>query len=335
MTHAHWIKPTAIASAVLLAFAGLAGCQGNSNQATTAAKTPLGQQAPTAQEADGKVSSGKVIATINGQPLYEENLKVVQSALPNPMPEQQLVERMIELRLLAGAAKQAGLDKETKTQAQIENAVDNQLANDYLANYLSKLKVTDSELQPEYDQFVKGYPKTTEYKAAHILVKTKEEADAIIKQLDSGTPFAQLAEEKSQDPGSAKQGGELGWFAPDQMVPEFSAAVEKLKKGEITQQPVKSQFGWHIIKLEDSREAQPPTFAQLKTQLENQYKRTAVANLIKELRAKATIDLVAPPAAPKAAASEPAATAPATPTAPTATESAAPKAPAEPATKPE
>ncbi|OYY54119.1 MAG: hypothetical protein B7Y53_06845 [Halothiobacillus sp. 28-55-5] len=77
MTHAHWIKPTAIASAVLLAFAGLAGCQGNSNQATTAAKTPLGQQAPTTQVADGKVSSGKVIATINGQPLYEENLKVV------------------------------------------------------------------------------------------------------------------------------------------------------------------------------------------------------------------------------------------------------------------
>jgi peptidyl-prolyl cis-trans isomerase C len=302
MTHAHWIKPTAIASAVLLAFAGLAGCQGNSNQATTAAKTPLGLQTPATTDAAGKVNSGKVIATINGQPLYEENLKVVQGALPNPMPEQQ-------------------------------NAVDNQLANDYLANYLSTLKVTDSELQPEYDQFVKGYPKTTEYKAAHILVKTKEEADAIIKQLDSGTPFAQLAEEKSQDPGSAKQGGALGWFAPDQMVPEFSAAVEKLKKGEITQQPVKSQFGWHIIKLEDSRVAQPPTFAQLKTQLENQYKRTAVANLIKELRAKATIDIVAPPVAPKTTTPEPAA-APATPTAPAATESATPKAPAEPITKP-
>ena len=312
MTHAHWIKPTALASAVLLAFAGLAGCQGSSTQATTAAKTPLGQQTPTAtQDLNSKVSSGKVVATINGQPLYEENLKVIQGALPNPMPEQQLLERMIELRLLAGAAKQAGLDKEAKTQAQIENAVDNQLANEYLSNYVNKLKVTDSELQPEYDQFVKGYPKTTEYKAAHILVKTEAEADAIIKQLDSGTPFAQLAEEKSQDPGSAKQGGELGWFAPDQMVPEFSAAVEKLKKGEITQQPVKSQFGWHIIKLEDSRESQPPTFAQLKPQLENQYKKTAVANLIKELRAKSTIDITAPVTAPQAQAPSAPAVAPA------------------------
>ncbi len=302
MPYAHWIKPAAIASATLLAFAGLAGCQGNSNQTTAAAKTPLGLQAPTTAPADSapKVTSGKVIATVNGHPLYEENLKVVQSALPAPMPEQQLVERMIELRLLAGAARQEGLDKEIRTQAQLENAVDNQLANDYLANYLGKMKVTDAALQPEYDKFVKGYPKTTEYKAAHILVKTQEEANAIIKQLDSGTPFAQLAEEKSQDPGSAKQGGDLGWFAPAQMVPEFSAAVEKLKKGEITQQPVKSQFGWHVIKLEDSREAQPPTFAQLKTQLENQYRRTAVENLIKTLRAKATVDIVALPTAPKA-----------------------------------
>ncbi|MHB8919556.1 MAG: peptidylprolyl isomerase [Halothiobacillus sp.] len=332
MPYAHWIKPTAIASAALLAFAGLAGCQDNSHQTTTAAKTPLGLQAPTTIPADNtpKVTSGKVIATINGQPLYEENLKVVQSALPTPMPEQQLVERMVELRLLAGAARQEGLDKEIKTQAQLENAVDNQLANDYLANYLGKMKVTDAELQPEYDKFVKGYPKTTEYKAAHILVKTKEEADAIIKQLDSGTPFTQLAEEKSQDPGSAKQGGDLGWFAPAQMVPEFSAAVEKLKKGEITQQPVKSQFGWHVIKLEDSREAQPPTFAQLKTQLENQYRRTAVENLIKALRAKATVDIVALPTAPKA--ESPAVATPPVGNAAPAAE--ATPAPAEPTTKP-
>lgn len=295
-----WLKPFAITSIALFAFAGLAGCQGKSDQSTSAAKTPLGNAAATqppmnTQDTTAQVDSGKIIATINGQPLYEENLKVIQSSLPKPMPEQHLIERMIELRLLASAARKEGLDKEIKTKAQIQNAVDNQLANDYLSNYLDKLKVTDAELQPEYDQFVKGYPKTTQYKAAHILVKTKEEAEAIIKQLDSGTPFDQLAEEKSQDPGSAKQGGELGWFDADQMVPEFSAAVEKLKKGEITQQPVKSQFGWHIIKLEDTRPSKPPTFSELKPQLETQYRRAAIEKLIKELRSKAEINIMSVP----------------------------------------
>lgn len=306
MQKSNWLKPFAITSIALLAFAGLAGCQGKSDQASSAAKTPLGNEATTqpsmtTADTNAKVASGKIIATINGQPLYQENLEVIQSALPKAMPEQHLVERMIELRLLASAARQEGLDKQIKTQAQIQNAVDNQLANDYLSNYLSKMEVTDAVLQPEYDKFVKGYPSTTQYKAAHILVKTKEEAEAIIKQLDSGTPFDQLAKEKSQDPGSAKQGGDLGWFDADQMVPEFSAAVEKLKKGEITQQPVKSQFGWHVIKLEDTRQSQPPTFAELKPQLETQYRRAAIENLIKELRAKAKVDIVAAPTTPSAA----------------------------------
>lgn len=301
--NANWIKSTTLSSLILVAFAGLAGCQGNdkaSDQDKTAAKTPLGKQAATqAPFVSPKVSGGTVIATINGTPLYEENLKVIQSSLPTPMPEQRLVERMIELRLLAGAARKEGIDKQPKTQAQIENAIDNQLANDYLSQYMSQMKVTDAQLQPEYDKFVQGYPKTTQYKAAHILVKTKDEADAIIKQLDSGTPFAKLAEEKSQDPGSAKQGGELGWFDADQMVPEFSAAVEKLKKGEITQQPVKSKFGWHVIKLEATREAKPPTFAELKPQLETQLRRAEIEKLVKKLRASAQVEIKVAPTAPK------------------------------------
>ena len=190
MQKSNWLKPFAITSIALLAFAGLAGCQGKSDQASSAAKTPLGNEATTqpsmtTTDTNAKVASGKIIATINGQPLYQENLEVIQSALPKAMPEQHLVERMIELRLLASAARQEGLDKQIKTQAQIQNAVDNQLANDYLSNYLSKMEVTDAVLQPEYDKFVKGYPSTTQYKAAHILVKTKEEAEAIKDQLRS------------------------------------------------------------------------------------------------------------------------------------------------------
>lgn len=307
MQNNSWLKPFAITSIALMAFAGLAGCHGNADKATAeAAKTPLGhaataQAAMNTQDINAKVTSGKIIATINGQPLYEENLKVIQDALPKGTPQQHLLQRMIELRLLASAAREEGLDKQTKTKAQIQNAVDNQLANDYLSNYLQHMKVTDAELKPEYDKFVKGYPSTMEYKAAHILVKTKAEAEAIIKQLDNGASFATLAKEKSQDPGSAKAGGELGWFQADQMVPEFSAAVEKLKKGEITQQPVKSQFGWHVIKLEDTRRAKPPTFNELKPQLETQYRRAAIENLIKKLRAKAKVDIISVPASLEAA----------------------------------
>ncbi|WP_407276471.1 peptidylprolyl isomerase [Halothiobacillus sp. DCM-1] len=307
MTVSSRMKPALLASLALAIGAALAGCQGD--KATTAAKTPLGQTETSASANEGcpKVSTGKIVARINGAPLYEENLKVIQSSLQQPMPEQRLVERMIELRLLADAARQDGLQNRIKTQAQIQNAIDNQLANDYLSHYLSQMKVTDDDLKPDYEQFVKGFPKTTEYKAAHILVKTEDEAKDLIKQLDAGASFSKLAEEKSIDPGSAKQGGELGWFSPDQMVPEFAGAVEKMKTGEISQTPVKSQFGWHIIKLEDTRIAPPPTFEQLKPQLETQYRRAAIEKLVQNLRAKAKIELTAPPAAPAAPAT-PAAT---------------------------
>ncbi len=305
MTITPRIKPALIASLALAVSAALAGCQ-SGDSTKTAAKTPLGQtEVNTAATADAcpKVTNGKIMARIDGAPLYDENLKVIQATLKQAMPEQQLIERMVELRLLAAAARQEGLQNTPKAQAQLQNAIDNQLANDYLSHYLSQMKVTDDELKPEYDQFVKGFPKTTEYKAAHILVKTEDEAKDIIKQLDAGASFDKLAEEKSIDPGSAKQGGELGWFSPDQMVPEFAGAVEKMKKGEISQTPVKSQFGWHIIKLEDTRIAPPPTFAQLKPQLEAQYRRAAIEKLIQNLRAKAKIEITALPATPATAAS--------------------------------
>lgn len=326
------IKPALLVSLALAISATLAGCQSGTDK--SAAKTPLGQTevTSTTTAADGcpKVTTGKVMARVNGVPLYDENLKVIQSSLPKPIPEQQLIERMVELRLLAAAARQEGLQNNSKTQAQIQNAIDNQLANDYLSHFLSQMNVTDDDLKPEYDEFVKGFPQTPEFKAAHILVKTEDEAKEIIKELDNGADFAKLAEEKSIDPGSAKQGGELGWFSPDQMVPEFAGAVEKMKKGEISQTPVKSQFGWHVIKLEDTRTTPPPTFAQLKPQLEAQYRRTAIEKLVKDLRAKAKIDITPLPAVPvPAPTAAPAATSPAT--APAAAPSTAP---AEAPTKP-
>lgn len=282
-------KLTTLATAIVLAGAGLSGCNDNKESAKQAS-APATTTAAAAKTDDAK-GMGKVIATIDGKPLYDENLKVIQKSLPRPMAEQTLINRVIELRLLAKAAREEGLDKQPDMRARIENAVDNQLANDYLSTKLAAMKIPEAEIKKKYDEFVKGYPKRTQYDAAHILVKTKAEAEKIIKQLDSGASFADLAKKDSIDPGSAKKGGELGWFDPEQMVPEFSKAVEKMKKGEITQEPVKSKFGWHVIKLEDTRLAKPPTLEQLKPNLENQYRRSQVDKIIADLRAKANIKI--------------------------------------------
>jgi len=281
-----FFKLTTLTAAIVLTGAGLSACNGS--------KEPAKQDhasATSATQSDNGKGMGKVIATIDGQPLYQKNVEAVQHSLHSPMPEQTLINRMIELRVLAKAARDEGLDKQPEMKARIQNAIDNQLANEYLTTKLSSLKIPEAEIKKKYEKFVKGYPRKTDYKAAHILVKTKAEADKIIKQLKNGASFADLAKKDSIDPGSAKKGGELGWFNPNQMVPEFSKAVEKMKKGEITQEPVKSKFGWHVIKLEDTRQAKPPTLEQLKPNLENQYRRDQVNKIIQDLRNKADVKL--------------------------------------------
>jgi peptidyl-prolyl cis-trans isomerase C len=120
-------------------------------------------------------------------------------------------------------------------------------------------KVTDAEVRARYDQEIANTPPANEVHARHILVKTKEEAEAIIKQLDGGGDFQKLANEHTSDPSGKSNGGDLGWFGPGQMVPEFDKAAFALDVGKYTEQPVQSQFGWHVIKVEDKRAKQPST----------------------------------------------------------------------------
>ena len=134
-----------------------------------------------------------------------------------------------------------------------------------MASYLKDRKPTDAELKAEYDTQVAAMPKM-QYKARHILVKTKEEADAIIAELKKGAKFEKLAAEKSLD-GSKTNGGDLGWFSPGNMVKPFADAVAGLKKGETTSTPVQSEFGWHVIRLDDTRETAPPSFDSVKDRL--------------------------------------------------------------------
>jgi peptidyl-prolyl cis-trans isomerase C len=144
-------------------------------------------------------------------------------------------------------------------------------------------------VQQEYDKF-KAQSSGTEYRARHILVEKEDDAKALVSQLKSGAKFEDLAKKSSKDPGSAENGGDLDFAAPSAYVPEFSQAMTKLKKGEYTDVPVKSQFGFHIIKLEDTREAKFPALAEVKTQIQQRLAQQKAAAFRDELRAKAKTD---------------------------------------------
>jgi peptidyl-prolyl cis-trans isomerase C len=163
------------------------------------------------------------------------------------------------------------------------------MIRELFADYAKKNPVTDAEAQAEYDKF-KAQNSGTEYRARHILVEKEDEAKALIKQLNGGAKFEDLAAKNSKDPGSAANGGDLDFANPGNFVPEFSKAMTSLKKGEITQEPVKSQFGFHIIKLEDTREAQFPAFDDVKPQILQRLSQQKLGNFQQELRSKAKTD---------------------------------------------
>jgi peptidyl-prolyl cis-trans isomerase C len=167
----------------------------------------------------------------------------------------------------------------------------------------AKAAVTDAELHKVYDEAIGQMKAEPEVHARHILVETEDEAKAVAAELKKGADFADLAKQKSKDPG-ASDGGDLGWFTKDQMVPEFSEVAFKLEKGQLSD-PVKSQFGWHVIKVEDKRTRQPPEFDKVKDQLENFVVRRQQSALITKLRAEGKVERIGAPA--------PAAPAPAAP----------------------
>ena len=160
----------------------------------------------------------------------------------------------------------------------------------------AKTAITPEAMKKVYDEAIAQVKKEQEVRARHILVETEDEAKAVLAELKAGKDFAELAKAKSKDPGSS-DGGDLGYFTREQMVPEFAEVAFKLDKGAISD-PVKSQFGWHIIKVEDKRDRQPPEFDKVKEQIEQYLVRKSQAEMITKLRAAAKIDRVAPPAAP-------------------------------------
>jgi peptidyl-prolyl cis-trans isomerase C len=258
-------------------------------------------------------SKEPIAATVNGTPITQRTVDmVVKQAVHSGQPDtpetrKAIIDRLALQAVIAQEAIAKGLDKTPEVTEQIDTAKQTVLANAYVQDLVKNSTVTDDMVKAEYDR-IKATMTGTEYKARHILVEKESEAKEIIATLKKDpAAFEKLAKEKSKDQGSRANGGELGWFDPSRMVPEFGAAVTKLEKGKFTQVPVKTQYGYHVILLEGSRPIEAPPIEEVKAQLSQQLQQQNVMKQLDALKTKAKIEVVgaASSAAPAPAASVP------------------------------
>jgi peptidyl-prolyl cis-trans isomerase C len=235
------------------------------------------------------------VAVVNGKPVPKARVDALvaqatkQGQPKTPELEKQARDEVVMREMFMQEAERRGLQATPDFKTQMEFARQQILIRELFEDYRKKNPVTDADIQAEYDKF-KAQSTGTEYRARHILVEKEEDAKNLIKQLNGGAKFEDVAKKNSKDPGSAENGGDLDFAKPDAYVPEFGQAMIKLKKGEMTQEPVKSQFGYHIIKLEDSREAKFPPLADIKPQIEQRLSQVKLGQFRDEIRAKAKTD---------------------------------------------
>jgi peptidyl-prolyl cis-trans isomerase C len=275
----------------------------DTNAQNTAPAAPAGgdaaqpeAQAPAqAAPADPK----EVVATVNGKQITRQDVIDSAANLPPQYQAQidaifpQLLNRLIGFQLVSEKGRAEGLADDPEVKKLVQQFEDEAIRQVYFQNYVKKA-VTDDAIKTVYDADLAAHPPQPEIRAAHILVKTEDEAKAIIEQINKGADFAQLAKEKSIDTQSGKDGGELGWFSKDTMVKEFSDAAFAMQRGDVSKTPVKSQFGWHIIKIEDSRMQIPPTLDQRKDEIRQVLAQEAAHKLVQDLIAGAKVDYSKP-----------------------------------------
>ena len=198
-------------------------------------------------------------------------------------------DELIAREIFVQEAERKGLTRSTDVARQLEQTRQDILIRAVIREHLKNNPVTDAELKAEYDRLTKGAAGgDKEYRARHILVETEAEAKSIVEQLKKGAKFEELAK-KSKDPGSAANGGDLDWNGPDTFVKPFAEAMVKLEKGQLTEIPVKTDFGWHVIRLDDVREPAPPPLEQVAPQLKQEMERRKIQTLQTDLKAKARI----------------------------------------------
>ena len=235
------------------------------------------------------------ITTVNGKPVPKSRVDALlsqaskQGQPKTPELETQVRDEVVLREMFMQEAEKRGLSQSAEYKSQMELARQTILIRELFNEFNKKNPTSDAEVQAEYDKF-KSQSSGTEYRARHILVEKEDDAKALITQIKGGASFEELAKKNSKDPGSGQNGGDLDFANPGSYVPEFSQAMMKLKKGEMTDAPVKSQFGFHIIKLEDTREAKFPPLEEVKAQIQQRLGQVRMAKFRDDIKAKSKTD---------------------------------------------
>ena len=231
--------------------------------------------------------NGKAVPKARVDNLMQQAARAGQKV--GPEMEAQAKDQVVLREIFTQEAERQGIAASPDYRAQMELARQSILIRELFERFKKEHPVSDAEAKAEYDKF-KAQLTGTEYRARHILVADEAEAKALIKQLEAGASFEELAKKYSKDPGSGAQGGDLDYAKADAYVPEFGQALTQLKKGEVTAEPVKTQFGWHIIKLEDTREAEFPAYEDVKPQIVQRLDQLKLAQYQEQLRNAAKTD---------------------------------------------
>lgn len=260
---------------------------------------------PTWAAEDKTAVADPIAARVNGQEIhYSEVIHEVQSLgaaaqqIPPQMLYPQLLKKMVITKLVSKQGYAQGLQNDKETKARVKQAEEKIVADIYIHKVIQP-KITEDKIKARYNELSAKFKPEDEVRASHILVQTEAEAEDVIKQLKSGTDFAKLATEKSKDTGSAKQGGDLGYFTKEVMVKAFAEAAFTQKNGEISEKPVKTDFGYHVIKVVDRRKSSPPPLnEEVKDQITNQIGKEMVEEMVKNLEASAKIEKFNPDGSP-------------------------------------
>ena len=244
-----------------------------------------------------------VVARVDAIELHRSDVEAARQSLPpqaRNVPFDKLypvlLDRLVNTVLIAEAGRNAHLDQDPEVESRVKRFRDSLIAQLYLKKAVASA-ATEQQLKTRYQDLVKKKSGAEEVRARHILVKTKAEAEKIIAELGKGADFAELAKKYSSDP-NGKSGGDLGYFTHDQMVPPFSDAAFALPVGAITKEPVKTEFGWHVIKVEDRRKRPPPTYEEARREIENEIASEVINEKLKELRSTAKIQTFGPDGKP-------------------------------------
>ncbi|MGA0611038.1 peptidylprolyl isomerase [Caldimonas sp. KR1-144] len=243
------------------------------------------------------IASAQNITIVNGKPVPKARVETLMNQITKqggqprtPELEQQVKDEVVLREIFVQEAEKRGLPASASYREQMELLRQTVLIRELFADYEKKNPVTDADIKAEYDKFKAQAGDAKEYHTRHILVEKEEDAKSLITQIKGGASFEELAKKNSKDPGSAPNGGDLDWSPANAYVPEFSQAMAKLAKGQMTDAPVKTSFGWHIIKVEDIRDVQLPTVEEVTPQIKQRLTQQKLAAFRDELKTKAKTD---------------------------------------------